>query len=254
MSLNRHVLLVVLSALLPLFAVATVLAFVLVEKERRATERELQENAQRLAQAVDAELQRSFAALQALSRSDSLRRGDLKSFYAEAADVRDALGLWDNILLLSPKADHLLNLMRPYGTPLPPVPQPEGTLQAARTRIPYVSNALRGRVDTEWLMYIAYPAVHNGAVKYVIGATMNYRYWTNWLSARTPAGRAAGIIDGNYAILARTREPERVAGQPVQPWYREVLAANPAGLVRGRGVTTRTWWWRFTARTCRAGA
>jgi len=237
MSLNRHVLLVVLSALLPLLAVASLLAYVLVDKERRSTERELQESAHLLSAAVDAELQRSFAALEALARSEALRRGDLKSFYTEAADLRDALGLWDNILVLSPQADHLLNLMRPYGAPLPPVPQPGGALQAARTGKPYVSNALRGRVDTEWLMYIAYPAVHDGEVKYVIGATMNYRYWTKWLSARTPPGRTAGIIDADYTILARTREPNRVAGQPVQPWYREVLASQASGLVRGRGVT-----------------
>jgi PAS domain S-box-containing protein len=236
-SLNRHVLLVVLSALLPLLAVAGVLAFVLVKKERENTERELRESAHRLSLAVDAELQRSFAALQSLSRSDSLRRGDLKTFYAEATDVRNALGLWDNLLLLSPSAEHLLNLMRPYGTKLPPVPQPEGTLSAARTLKPYVSGVLKGRVDTEWLMYIAYPAIHDGEVKYVIGATMNYRYWTKWLAERAPAPHAAGIIDRDFVILARTREPERVAGQPVQTWYRDMLAAQRHGLVRGRGVT-----------------
>jgi PAS domain S-box-containing protein len=236
-SLNRHVLLVVLSALVPLLLVAVVLALVLVKKEREGTERELRESAQLLSLAVDAELQRSFAALQALSRSESLRRGDLKSFYAEAMDVRNALGLWDNLLLLSPSADHLLNLMRPYGTKLPPVPQPAGTLTAARTMKPFVSGVIKGRVDREWLMYIAYPAIHDGKVKYVIGATMNYRYWANWLSARAPADRVAGIVDADYAVLARTREPERVAGQPVQSWYREVLAAAPSGLVRGQGLT-----------------
>lgn len=64
-SLNRHVLLVVLSALLPLLAVAAVLAYLLVERDREHTE----ESAQLLSPAVDAELQRSYAALQALSRS-----------------------------------------------------------------------------------------------------------------------------------------------------------------------------------------
>jgi PAS domain S-box-containing protein len=236
-SLNRHVLLIVLSALVPLLVAAAALAFVLVKKEREGTERELRESAQLLSLAVDAELQRSFAALQALSRSESLRRGDLKAFYAEATDVRNALGLWDNLLLLSPSADHLLNLMRPYGAKLPPVPQPEGTLTAARTMKPFVSGVIRGRVDTEWLMYIAYPAIHGGEVKYVIGATMNYRYWTKWLRERASAGRVAGIVDADYRILARTRDPEQVAGQPVQPWYREVLAAATAGLVRGRGLT-----------------
>ena len=236
MSLNRHVLLVVLSALVPLFLVAAALAWLLVERERENTERELRQSARLLSQAVDTELQRSFAALQALSRSESLRRGDLKAFYAEAADVRGALGLWDNLMLLSPRAEHLLNLMRPYGTPLPPLPQPGGTLQAARTGKPYVSNALRGRVETDWLMYIAYPAIHDGEVKYVIGATMHYRYWSRWLAERTPAERTSAIIDRDYAFLARTRDAERLAGQPVQPWYRDVLAASPSGLVRGRGV------------------
>ncbi len=236
-SLNRHVLLVVLSALVPLLLMAVMLAFLLVKKEREGTERELRESAQLLSHAVDAELQRSFAALQALSRSESLRRGDLKSFYAEATDVRDALGLWDNLLLLSPSAEHLLNLMRPYGTKLPPVPQPGGTLTAARTMKPFVSGVIKGRVDTDWLMYIAYPAIQGGEVKYVIGATMNYRYWTKWLRERAPADRVAGIVDEDYTILARTRDAERVAGQPVQSWYRDVLAATPSGLVRGRGMT-----------------
>ena len=236
MSLNRHVLLVVLSALLPLLAVAAALAFVLVDKERKNTERELQDSARLLAQAVDTELQRSFAALQALSRSESLRRGDLKSFYSEASDVRKALGVWDNVLLLSPSAEHLLNLMRPYGAPLPPVPQPQGALEAVSTMKPYVSDSMKGRVETDWLMYVAYPAIHDGKVKYVIGATMNYRYWSDWLGKRTAPGRTAAIIDRSFAILARTRDAERLAGQPVQPWYREQLAANPAGIVRGRGV------------------
>ncbi|HZM33079.1 MAG TPA: ATP-binding protein [Burkholderiales bacterium] len=235
-SLNRHVLLVVLSALVPLLAVAVALAFLLVEREREATEGELRVGAQRLAQAVDAELQRSFAALHALSRSDALQRGDLKSFYDEASEVRAALGLWDNLLLLSPSAEHLLNLMRPYGTRLPAVPQPEGTLEAARTMKPYVSNALRGRVETDWLMYIAYPVVQEGKVTHVIGATMNYRYWSKWLGERTSPGRIAAIIDRDYRFIARTEEGERLAGQLVQPWYREALAASPAGLVRGRGA------------------
>lgn len=69
-SLNRHVLLVVLSALLPLRAVAAVLAYLLVERDREQTE----ESARLLSQAVDAKLQRSYAAVQALSRSESRRR------------------------------------------------------------------------------------------------------------------------------------------------------------------------------------
>jgi PAS domain S-box-containing protein len=236
-TVTRHLFVVVLSALLPLLLVAVVLAIILVRGEREATERALRESAQRLAQALDAEFQRSYAALEGLARGDTLRRGDLKTFYREATELRDRLELWDNVLLLSPRADHLLNLRRPYGEVLPPVPQPEGTLTAAATKKPYVSGALKGRVETEWLMYIAYPVIHDGEVRYVIGATMNYRYWTRWLAANASSGTAAGLIDGNGVLLARTQDPERVVGQPVQPWYRDLIAGSASGFSRGQGVT-----------------
>jgi PAS domain S-box-containing protein len=214
-----------------------VLAAILVQDQRRATEHALQENAERLARAVDAELERSFAALEALSRSQALGRGDLKSFYEEAHQVRDALGLWDNLLLLSPSADHLLNLMRPFGTVLPPVPQPEGTLTAARTHKPYVSGVLKGRVETDWLMYIAYPAVRDGKTIYVIGATMNYRYWSRWLSERAPANVVAGIADRNDILLARTQDGARFAGQQLPDYYRRYLAGDLGQVVRGEGLS-----------------
>ena len=237
MSVNRHLLLVVLSALLPLLVVAVVLSTLLVRHERQSTEHGLQENAHILALAVDAELGRSFAALEALAGSDALRHDDLAAFYARAKAARDSIGLWDNVLLLSPSAEHLLNLMRPYGTKLPPVPQPEGTLTAARTRKPYVSDVLKGRLDNEWLMYIAYPAVQDGKVKYVIGVTMSSRYWSRWIAERTPAGTVAGITDSKHALLARSEEADRLAGQPVPAWYRDAISSSKDGFVRGAGFT-----------------
>ncbi|MGH8663422.1 MAG: PAS domain-containing protein, partial [Burkholderiales bacterium] len=236
-SISRHLLLLVLSASIPLLLVAAALAYLLVEQHWKSTEHTLEENAKLLAHALDAELQRSLSALHALSRSEALRKDDLESFYAEAQDVRAALGLWDNVLLLSPKAEHLLNLMRPYGSPLPPVPQPEGTLRAVQTRAPYVSNTLKGRVETDWLMYISFPVLHAGEVRYVIGITMSARHWSRWLAERTPESAIAGIIDRNHVILARSHDGERLAGQPVQPWYGDVLASRDEAIVRGPGVS-----------------
>jgi len=236
MPLKRHLLILVLGALLPLLVLAVALTVLLVEQDRGRTERALHENARLLAAALDAELGRSITAMQTLARNEALRRGDLGRFYEEAKDVRDALGLWDNVLLLSPSGDHLFNLMRPFGTRLPPLPQPEGPVTATRTRDAYVSNALRGRVDTDWLMFMNYPVIIDGEVRYVLGVTMNYRYWSRWLTERAPKGFVASIIDRNHVVLARTQEAERLAGQPVQPWFRDVLERSEGGTVRGRGL------------------
>ena len=212
---KRHLLVLVLGALLPLLALAVALTVLLVREDRERAEQGLHENARLLAAALDGELNRSIAAMQTLARSDALRRNNLQRFYEEAKDARDALGLWDNVLLLSPTGEHLFNLMRPFGTPLPPLPQPEGPVTATKTRGPYVSNALQGRVDTDWLMYMNYPVIVGNDVKYVLGVTMNYRYWSRWLAERVPQGLDAAIIDRNYVILARTKDAEKLAGQAV---------------------------------------
>ena len=235
--LKRHLLFLVLGALLPLLVLAVALTFLLVQQDRVRTEEALHENARLLAAALDAELNRSITAMHALSRSEALRRGELGRFYDEAKDVRDALGLWDNVLLLSPAGEHLFNLLRPFGTRLPPLPQPEGPVTATRTRQAFVSNALQGRVDTDWLMFMNYPVVIDGEVKHVLGVTMSYKYWSRWLTERAPKGFVASIIDRNRVILARSHEAERLAGKPVQPWFREVLAKRQGGTVRGEGLT-----------------
>ena len=235
-SLNRHLLLLVLSALLPLLAVALGLTFLLALQDRERMETGLRENTRLLAAAVDGELRRSIAAMHTLAHSDSLRQGDLAAFYAKAKEVRDDLQIWGNVLLLSPDAEHLLNLLRPFGEKLPPLPQPEGVHEAVRTGGAYISNVLRGRVDADWIVYITYPVVFEGKVKYVLAVTQNHRYWSAWLRENAPAGTIAGILDRNYAFVARTADIERLAGQAVQPWYRDLLAAQKSGSTRGRGV------------------
>jgi signal transduction histidine kinase len=234
--LKRHLLFLVLGALLPLLALAAALTVILVEQDRSRTQHALHENARLLSSALDGELNRSITAMYTLGRSEALRRGDLAHFYGEAKDVRDALGLWDNVLLLSPNGEHLFNLLRPFGTKLPPVPQPEGPVTATKTREPYISNTLRGRVDTDWLMFMNTPVLIDGEVKYVLGVTMNYRFWSRWLRERAPQNLNASIVDRNYVVLARTVDAERLAGQPVQPWFRDVMAASLGGTVRGQGL------------------
>ena len=236
LTLRRHLLLVVLSALVPLLAVSFVLAALLARTDRQRMEHSLQESARLLGHALDGELERSISALMVLAQSDSLYRADLRGFYERAARVRPEVGMWDNLLLLSPSADHLLNLRRPFGQPLPPVPQPEGTLLAAKTRQPFVSNVLRGRVETDWLVYMTVPVVIDGNVKYVLGATMSSQYWSRWLTERAPKDVTVSITGRDMNVLARTADPERTLGKPVAGWYQELVRAQEHGFARGSGM------------------
>ena len=234
--LRRHLLLVVLGALLPMLVLAGALTWRVVQEDRRSTEAALHENARLLIHALDAELSRSIIALQTLARSDTLRRDDLAGFYERAKDARDSLGVWENVILVSPQGEHLFNLMRPFGAKLPPLADTDAPRETAHTGQPFISNVLRGRVETDWLMFVNYPAHVDGEVKYVLSATMSSRRWSRWLAERAPKGYIASIIDRNFVILARTVDAEKLVGQPVQPWFRDVLSKETGRTVRGEGV------------------
>ena len=235
-TLRRHLLFVVLSALIPLFALSVALAFLLARTDQARMEHSLQQSARLLGHALDGELERSLSALTVLANSEVLARGDLKAFYDRAARTRPAIEMWDNLLLLSPQAEHLLNLRRPYGEALPPVPQPEGTLSTARTRKPFFSDALRGRVETDWLTYMTVPVVVNDEVKYVLAATIGSAYWSRWLAERVPQGITASITGKDNNVLARTEDAQRTLGKPVSGWYLELIRAQQHGFARGSGI------------------
>src|SRR6185369_11312447 len=114
-TLRRHLSLLVVGALVPLIALAVALTVLMVRDARSTAEEALHQNAWLLSRALDGELLRSLTAMQALAQNDSLRRGDLAAFYNEALHARDSLDIWDNVILVSPRGEHLFNLLRPYG-------------------------------------------------------------------------------------------------------------------------------------------
>ena len=113
--------------LLALMAVAILLPVVLAagialdqirEGEREAALRGLRETARATSLIVDREVQGSLSALKALGQSPSLKQGDLKAFYAEAAALNQLPDVWT--FLLDETGTQVLNTLVPFGTPPPP--------------------------------------------------------------------------------------------------------------------------------------
>ena len=74
-----------------------------------------------LATAVDAQLQRSMAALQVLATSPLLERGDLDAFYAQALQVLSTQKpQWAAVHLTSPEGLRLVDTSYELGAPMPP--------------------------------------------------------------------------------------------------------------------------------------
>ncbi len=226
-----------LAALLPIVILAFGLTAALVQRERDRSDLNQLQTARAIMFAVEAEMERSISSLQTLALHDTLKRGDLEAFRPAAVSARDALGLWTDVLVLGPAAEHLLNLKRAAGEPLPPLNDPHNVLETVRTRRPYVSHTIvRGALQDKPFISVSVPVFVDSAVRYVLLATMTSEYWSRWLAERAVNAGTVAIIDRDFVIFARSKDAEQTAGKPVQAWYREVLAAQDEGVVRGRGV------------------
>jgi signal transduction histidine kinase len=236
LRLKWHLVRLVLFALVPMVVLATVLIVVLVQQERSTRERGMQDVARGLALSIDSELQRSITALEVLALSTRLAGGDFDSFRVRAKATMALQPSWSNLLVYDSGGTPLLNLRIPVGEALPPLPHVETVIAAARTGRPQVSDLILGPMTGRYLTYVSVPVFVQGAVRYVVQATIYFDAWTAWLQQRTPDGWTTAIDDRNGAVLARSDEPERFVGRTATPALQEEYARRNNGIARIVGL------------------
>ncbi|MBI3059200.1 MAG: hypothetical protein HYY81_07825, partial [Deltaproteobacteria bacterium] len=124
MKLRSHLIILVVAALLPVLIFAGVMIVVFGRQQQRLVENSLVDTARALSLAVDRELIAWVGTLETLATSEHLDSGDLKKFYDQAQRVLDARQDWETIVLVEPPKKQVLNLRRPFGSPLPDVQNP----------------------------------------------------------------------------------------------------------------------------------
>jgi hypothetical protein len=167
MKIRWHLMIPVAVALLPVLIFAAVMIGELGKKEQAATERGLLDTARALSLAIDVELGASIRSLQILASSEHLRSGDLKRFYEQAKTALPALGPWETVVLTDISGQQLINLRRPFGTPLPMSGIPDLIRRVVAIRKPAVSNLAVGRVTGAPTIAVAVPVLRGGSVAYV---------------------------------------------------------------------------------------
>src|SRR5712692_8651853 len=119
-TLRFHLTILVFASVVPVLIFAIIMVLLVEGQHRASVERSLRDTARALSVAVDLELTSSLSTLNALATSEHLDTGDLRAFYAQAQRVLVAHGSWKTISLLDLSGQQLLNLLRPFGAPLPP--------------------------------------------------------------------------------------------------------------------------------------
>lgn len=202
----------VLCVILPAIVLAAGILYESAARQRVGTRDALQQKAEQLAAEVDAEIERSVAALKILSLSSTLQNGDLRGFHELASRTVRADPAWNNLQLVSTAGEQLVNVRLPFGTALPPLNRPELAMKAVYSREPVVADVTLGVVAQRMLTPIYVPVFRDREVAYVIVAAIEPPNWQSMLRSRIPPGVQAVLLDRYSFVITSTYDVAPAAG------------------------------------------
>ena len=238
MKLRTHLVTLALAAVLPLLAFSAVMGAIFWNQQRTAYDERYLERVRGLAVALDRELEGHARALQVLAQSAALERGDLRAFYERAQRVRAEQPGWDAVVLADRAGAQVINSRVPFGTPLPKTTVGDALLaQVVTTGRAGVSPLIRSAVGGEYATAVVVPVVRDGAVRYLLIASLPPRVWLELL-ARYPMvpGATMTLLDQHGIIVARTLNHERWIGKPPSPGLAERAQRSAEGAYRNTGL------------------
>ena len=206
------------------------LALLALGKQQRAqAERAGIEVTRALATAVDAELRRSVAALQAMSASPSLDTGDLERFHDLMQRVHAERPYWVTVTLADADGQQLANAAQPFGEVLPAVADPESLQRAVGSRRPSIG-ALSAGPRGVHAVPVRVPVLRDGEVRYVVTAALKPDGFVQVLELqRLPADWVISVFDATEARVARSRQHAEYLAQPPAPSLAALLQRGDEG-------------------------
>jgi PAS domain S-box-containing protein len=257
-SLRRHLLILVVAAVVPVLLFATTMVIVFGRGERASMERGLRDTTRALTLAVDREIETSMKALEVLAASLHLDTDDLKAFDRHAARVLVTQPWWRAVVLTDPRGDVVLRTARAgaAGTRTSLAGRPSFR-EMARTLRPALSDVLVDRTTGAPTIAIIVPVAPGGRLRYGLAADVEPAALSRFLASQAlPFDWTGTVVDRDGFVVARSRTPEAWLGRPAGA----LLAGleGRAGWIRGvdaEGVAAYTAYARspFTGWTVAIG-
>ncbi len=233
MRVRTHLLILIVATLLPILAFSVVIVALLHRETRLAAQRGLLQTARALSVAIDREVQASVSTLSLLATSHHLNPLRPADFDREARVALRSQPAWDNIVLVDPSGQQLVNLRVPFGRALPRTSNPALVRRIVASGTPAVADLFEGSVSGRPCVAVGVPVFQEDRVRYVLLAG----FASDSLSAvlrqqGLPSESIASLLDGNRTIIGRTRGPEQFVGQPATPDLRARVDAQAEGAFR----------------------
>jgi signal transduction histidine kinase len=224
MKVRTHLALLAVAVFLPLIVGSAIAIKLLLDAERHAALRSMQELARATVLAMDQELTAGIASSHALSTSIALQRGDFELFYGQARAAN--AGSARNTALLRADGQQVFNTVLPYGAAIPAPGAAAGRRARAvllRQR-PVISNLVVGSATRQFVVSVELPVSLNDGRRMLLGQWVYARHLNSLLPKEVSDGWQVTVFDREGATLARNRDWEQhVAEQPRPEVLRAVL-------------------------------
>ena len=207
----------VAACLIPAIVMAAVLLHDDYQRSRARLVSDSLDAARALMLAVDGEFRSAERTLHALSTSPSIASRDFSAFHAQSARALFDSSI-NNITLIEPGGQQLMNTATPFGQPLPKainLNQFESVLASGRAN---TSNLLVGPVLNRPVVRVAVPVRNGTEFTHTLVGVMLPAYFQKLLLARRfGSDRIVVIADASGTVVARTHDIDRFIGKPVAP-------------------------------------
>jgi signal transduction histidine kinase len=215
MRVRTHLALLATAVFLPVILGSAIAIRLLLDAERQAVLRSMQELARATVLTMDQELTAALASGQALTTSLSLFRGDFPTFYSQAKSANAGSGR--ETALLRADGGQVFNTARPYGVP--------GAEPSAATRlrvrtvlerdVPAVSDLIVGDLTHRIVVAAQIPVTLGDGRRMVLGQRIEARHLNGKLPRDVPDAWLISVFDREGRTIARNqRWEEYVTGLP----------------------------------------
>jgi PAS domain S-box-containing protein len=232
MKLKAHLVLLVISAVIPLL----IFSFVVLDRhlslQREERFQSLLDTSRALSLAVDREISTVQGMLQVLAASPYLDTRDYEAFYRQCRELttEDA---W--IVLLRPDGQQIINTLKPFGTMLPKTAD-SATLEAVvESGRPVVTDLFHGAIAKRPTLSIDVPVFRDGRLVYSLDMSFTPERFTKLLKQQQlPAGYVAAVLDRKGILLARTLDAGYYVGKAAAADLSSRIGERPHGFGSGR--------------------
>ncbi len=231
-SLRARLGLLVLAGVLPLLCYNLANVYLDYRQARERTSRQSLELARGLALAVEGELKARIAALEVLALANSLARGDLATFRAQAQAVVALQQPGANILLLRTDGQQLVNTAVSAEVPLPRRVALENLQRVLATGRPAVSDLYPGLVVRRPVVAIEVPVRGPaGGIDMVLAMNPGLAAFEDVIRRQRPEGGwTISLVDRAGNRIARVPDGERMIGQPISANFRQSWTAEEGSI------------------------